>query len=530
MVARQNEELRMEKERKERERQEAEARRLEEERKERERQEAEARRLEEERKERERQEAEARRLEEERKERERQEAEARRLEEERKERERQEAEARRLEEERKELQNKFIQWKAGHSFLEEKRKHEAESIGVNNISIDKSSTINKREAYDTSPISHNEKSTDFVEKELLSRYKQQGYLLEDEIVDYCIDQGLELPEIDRLCDRLLTQKVIIRDSSPDVSQTRAFVEDAEDYSDHGHIDYTFELNRIKQEYPNCRHLIDSILSIMPPQHREWKTLIGEAKDGNEYAWNRLILMYLRTAFKRAYDYASTYHCDFEDCFQNAILGLITAIDKYDLSSTTNYSSYIALWMRQSMDRNYMAVGMPFELPAHYFNNLVAVLKDISTDDYNNLERVERDIVNRHEESCDFTGIYRELERSFWHGDEKYFQSLSGNRVDYRFLVPPYEIYDDLLYDEDNFDALLLELSSVDFMKRVQELLSAKEFRVLEKRYGFSDNTPRTLEEVGSMMGVTRERVRQIEKKALKKLSLDKRIRTMRDIL
>ena len=112
------------------------------------------------------------------------------------------------------------------------------------------------------------------------------------------------------------------------------------------INYDDVFRKIEIEYPSCKYLIEQLKSILPPQHKEWRTLIKEAKSGNSFAYERLILMYLRTILKRAYDFSKTYYCDFEDCFQNAVIGFINAINKYDVTSPDSFVSYFQLWLVQ----------------------------------------------------------------------------------------------------------------------------------------------------------------------------------------
>ena len=139
-----------------------------------------------------------------------------------------------------------------------------------------------------------------VENSLVQRYNERGYLIEDEVIDCCINCDLDLAEIDVVCDRLLKRNIIFRDLASDTVSKHGDNED--DVYDRSHIDYDKVFNQISREYPSCKYLIEQIRNILPPRHKEWRTLIGEAKNGNVYARERLVLMYLRTMLKRAYDF------------------------------------------------------------------------------------------------------------------------------------------------------------------------------------------------------------------------------------
>ena len=92
--------------------------------------------------------------------------------------------------------------------------------------------------------------------------KKKGFLLEDDIIDTCIEHDLDLVEIDSLCDKLLHQKMIVKDA-----ETEKNINDTESYVDRSHLDYDALLGKIKYEYPNCTAIIDEILDILPPQSK-----------------------------------------------------------------------------------------------------------------------------------------------------------------------------------------------------------------------------------------------------------------------
>ena len=135
----------------------------------------------------------------------------------------------------------------------------------------------------------------FIEKLLQIEYEKKGFLLEDDIIDACIEHDLDLVEIDSLCDKLLHQKMIVKDT-----ETRKDSSNNDSYVDRSHLDYDALLEKIKYEYPNCATVIDAIADILPPQSKEWQTIIVEAKNGNAYAKERMVKMYLRTVMKQAY--------------------------------------------------------------------------------------------------------------------------------------------------------------------------------------------------------------------------------------
>ena len=356
-----------------------------------------------------------------------------------------------------------------------------------------------------------------VENSLVQRYNERGYLVEDEVIDCCVDHDLDLAEIDAVCDRLLKRNIIFRDSATDtVSQDD---DDEDDVYDRSHLDYDEVLNQISREYPACKSLIEQIRSILPPQHKEWRTLIGEAQNGNMYARERLVLMYLRTILKRAYDFSKIYYCDFEECFQNAVIGFLNAIEKYDVTSPDSFVSYFSLWLVQNMNRECSIKGTIMRYPVHYKDKLLAVMSEL-TDGYfgpDELAFAEQRIIDKYEESSDYTGINREIADLFNQNFLSDYLKVAGGQVDYNHILPYLPIFDEYVTEDDLGDRIIESDNAASLRLNLDSCLTNREKSVIVMRYGIDDGEPKTLEEVGAAFGVTRERIRQIESKAIKKL-------------
>ena len=337
-----------------------------------------------------------------------------------------------------------------------------------------------------------------VEAYLLNEYQRKGFLLEDDIIDVCIENDLDVVEIDALCDKLLNKNLIVRDSI-------GKIEDEDDsYVDRSYLDYDQLLNQIKAEYPNCAAIIDEILTILPPQSKEWQTLIIPAQNGNKYARERMIKMYLRTVMKQAYYFSKNNYCDFEDSFQDGVIGLMKALERYDTTSPDKFSSYFTLWIMQSMQRFSEIRGTIMRYPAHYKDQLLSIVGKAC-------EVMEND---------DFEEAVEWVDAEFY--DSKYF--VDGIAKEH--VLPYVEIPEELPID-DPYE-LMLDSFVKDIVKDMLSELKEKERDVLELRYGLNDGRERTLEEVGVIYNVTRERIRQIEAKALRKLQVKHRIEQLKD--
>ena len=340
-----------------------------------------------------------------------------------------------------------------------------------------------------------------VERILQTEYEKKGFLLEDDIIDICIEHDLALVEIDNLCDKLLHQKMIVKDA-----ETKKDVTDTESYVDRSHLDYDALLGKIKYEYPNCAAIIDEILDILPPQSKEWQTIITEAKNGNSYAKDRMVKMYLRTVMKQAYYYSKDNYCDFEEAFQNGVIGLINAIEKYDVTSPDLFPSYLSLWVRQFMQREGAIRGTILRYPAHYRDQLNIIVSDVSSimeDD--NFEEAVSLVTDK----------------------EKLRSGLSDEEIT-RYILPYLEVSDDL--EAEDMIEIMLQSTMKELMEGILAILTERERLVLELRYGLTDNQERTLEEVGGILNVTRERVRQIEAKALGKMRASKWVKFLESYL
>ena len=350
-------------------------------------------------------------------------------------------------------------------------------------------------------MSNSSDKKQLIEKILQIEYEKKGFLLEDDIIDICIEHDLDLVEIDSLCDKLLHQKMIVKDTDAKKDSN-----DNESYVDRSHLDYDALLGKIKMEYPNCAAIIDSISDILPPQSKEWQTIIVEAKNGNSYAKERMVKMYLRTVMKQAYYFSKDNYCDFEEAFQNGVIGLMNAIDKYDVTSPDLFPSYFPLWVRQYMQRDCTIKGTILRYPAHYKDQLNIIVVDAC-------KVMENDNIE------EAVGLV--TEKALIHS------GLSDGEI-YKYILPYVELSDELEAEDDITN--MLQGTIKELVDEILGVLNDKERYVIKMRYGLEDYQERTLEEVGSVLGVTRERVRQIEAKAFRKINASRKINVLRDYL
>lgn len=331
-----------------------------------------------------------------------------------------------------------------------------------------------------------------IERILFAQYKEKGILLENDIIDICSDEDIELTEIDKLCGRLISKGVIIGDEEFNKLSSN------DNTIDRSQIDYGVLQEKIAAEYPSMKRVIEYISQILPPQMKEWRQLVISAQQGNIYARERIVLMYLRTVLKQAYNFAKTYGCDLEDVFQWGVIGLITAIDKYDVSSLDTFVSYFPLWVRQTMQREASFNNVLFYFPAHFKEKLFPILEYIQTYNYD-----ENDVMKALEYVKD------EMLGNIVNDEEELEKILL-------YLRPPIELKEeDVKFDV--WDEWIRKQDCLAVIDELFALLKKRELDIIMTRYGFIDGEEKTLEEVGELFCVTRERIRQIESKAIRKM-------------
>ena len=368
---------------------------------------------------------------------------------------------------------------------------------------------------------------------LLEKVEKQGYVIFDDIMDCADVYSLSIQDFDWLSSTITTRGIIVYDIAP---KNHISSDQEEDYDDYAQCDYEAVYNRIIELDDTLEPLIAEIRNIKPPQKKEFSQLKYQVPEGNQHARNRMIEMHLRIAVKIALQRAETYDTDIQDSIGEAFIGLITAVDRYEPDTNGAFGSYASMWVLQNTSRNQPTQRALVYYPVHRKESYFAAYPLLKAYDYTG----DSDLLNNDDvreflhQKLSFTDEQTDeviLATIPFVSFEEYYSTFEENNPvcdkyensDEDGLLVPRELISDVDIDK--------QISNIILREQLTEVLGTlpeKERKVLVLRFGLDNGEAKTLEDVGQEFNVTRERIRQIEEKALRKLRHPSRSRKLRD--
>lgn len=254
--------------------------------------------------------------------------------------------------------------------------------------------------------------------------------------------------------------------------------------------------------------------------KEEKQLILRAQSGDVSAQNALVTHNQKLVAKIAYKFV-TDGLEIDDLIQEGNLGILRAIEKFDLSTGNKFSTYATWWIKQFIRRYIDNHSLTIRIPVHMHDSMRTVnrgIQELSTElgrqpTTDEIVIWSRDnVASRPDQAA---GLSRERV------EEILFLNVNASTASLNGIVPETEDHDELgdfIPDsEPGTEEQALKLLLNDTRKELLSLLTDRERAVIAQRFGLEDGEEHTLGEIAQPLGITKERVRQIEAKAIKKL-------------
>ncbi|NLV90641.1 MAG: RNA polymerase sigma factor RpoD [Tenericutes bacterium] len=353
------------------------------------------------------------------------------------------------------------------------------------------------------------KSFELRKKHLIKKGKNKGYITYEELAEELKGLELDADNLDELYNTFHDMGIEVVSEEADSTEEVVAVAGGEDLS----VPKTISINDPVRMY------LKEIGKISLLTQDEELELSERVTKGEQEAKNRLAEANLRLVVSIAKRYVGR-KLSFLDLIQEGNMGLMKAVEKFDSSKGFKFSTYATWWIRQAITRAIADQAKTIRIPEHMVETI------------NKLKRFQRQLTLELNRDPTIEELAEKIELS----PDKVREIIKIDVDPVSLEKPTREDEDstvsDFIPDESSLSPEEYAINEVlkDIITDALNTLTDREKQVLKLRFGLEDGTSRTLEEVGNIFGVTRERIRQIEAKALRKLKHPSRSKKLKDFL
>ena len=349
-------------------------------------------------------------------------------------------------------------------------------------------------------------------EDLVRRGRGRGFITDAEVLNYFPDIERHLSFLEEVYDRLDKEGIKVK-------QTSSLVQNVEKEREEVSLAELKNATNIEDDLPDAVQMYLKEIGRTPLlTSKEEKELAKRIEKDDEAARKRLIQANLRLVVSIAKRYVNrSPHLSILDLVQEGNIGLSRAVDKFDYRKGFKFSTYATWWIRQAVTRALADYSRTIRIPVHMVETItkytqtkrrlmqelgreplpeeIAAEMGMDVDKIHYIQKISQEVIS--------------LESPI--GDDDEDSTLSDFIKDETSLSP---------------DQLANQALLRDQIKEILVDLTDRERKILSMRFGLDDNIAHTLEEVGKVFGVTRERIRQIEAKALEKIRAHDKIKKL----